>query len=174
MTANNKVLIGLVIAAFVSRIAPHYPNFTAMGALAFMGASQSRNLFKTIALSFAVLMASDLLINNLIYPSGSFVLMYKGSLFTYAGFALYAIAGRYAQAGSKGIVALIAGSVGFFLLSNLGVFLSEFNLFPKTFSGLVATYAAALPFYAPELISTALFSAIAYAAEIKLVATSKA
>ena len=109
MTANNKVFIGLLIAAFVSRIAPHYPNFTAMGALAFVGASQSRSLFKTIALSFAVLMASDLLINNLIYPSGSFVLMYKGSLFTYAGFALYAIAGRYAQAGSKGIVALIVG-----------------------------------------------------------------
>jgi len=174
MTANNKVLIGLVIAAFVSRIAPHYPNFTAMGALAFMGASQSRNLFKTIALSFAVLMASDLLINNLIYPSGSFVLMYKGSIWTYAGFIVYAVAGHYAKSGAKGIVALITGSVGFFLLSNLGVFLSEFSLFPRTTSGLVATYAAGLPFYAPELISTALFSAIAYAAEIKLVATAKA
>ncbi|MDB9820652.1 hypothetical protein OAC32_01115 [bacterium] len=174
MTANNKVLIGLVIAAFVSRIAPHYPNFTAMGALAFMGASQSRNLFKTIALSFAVLMASDLLINNLIYPSGSFVLMYKGSIWTYAGFIVYAVAGHYAKSGAKGIVALIAGSVGFFLLSNLGVFLSEFSLFPRTTSGLVATYVAGLPFYAPELISTALFSAIAYAAEIKLVATAKA
>lgn len=174
MTANNKVLIGLVIAAFVSRIAPHYPNFTAMGALAFMGASQSRNLFKTIALSFAVLMASDLLINNLIYPSGSVVLMYKGSIWTYAGFIVYAVAGHYAKSGAKGIVALITGSVGFFLLSNLGVFLSEFSLFPRTTSGLVATYAAGLPFYAPELISTALFSAIAYAAEIKLVATAKA
>jgi hypothetical protein len=38
----------------------------------------------------------------------------------------------------------------------------------------MATYAAGLPFYAPELISTAIFSAIAYAAEIKLVATAKA
>ncbi|PTM12459.1 MAG: hypothetical protein DA445_08840, partial [Bacteroidetes bacterium] len=112
MTANNKVLIGLVIAAFVSRIAPHYPNFTAMGALAFVGASQSRSLFKTIALSFAVLMASDLLINNLIYPSGSFVLMYKGSIWTYAGFIVYAVAGHYAKSGAKGIVALITGSVG--------------------------------------------------------------
>ena len=39
MTPKNKVLIGLVIAALISRIAPHYPNFTAMGALAFMGRS---------------------------------------------------------------------------------------------------------------------------------------
>jgi len=174
MTPKNKVLIGLVIAALISRIAPHYPNFTAMGALAFMGANQNKSLFKIIALTFGVLMVSDLFINNFIYPSGSFVLMYKGSLFTYAGFILYAIAGRFAKTGAKGMIALIAGSVGFFLLSNLGVFLSEYSLFPRTISGLVATYSAGLPFYAPELISTALFSAIAYAAEIKLVATAKA
>lgn len=174
MTAKNKVLIGLVIAALISRIAPHYPNFTAMGALAFMGANQNKSLFKIIALTFGVLMVSDLFINNFIYPSGSFTMMYKGSLFTYAGFILYAVAGRYAKTGAKSIVALVAGSIGFFLLSNLGVFLSEFSLFPRTASGLAATYAAAIPFYAPELISTALFSAIAYAAEIKLVATAKA
>ena len=119
-------------------------------------------------------MVTDVFINNLIYPSGSFVLMYKGSIWTYAGFIVYAVAGHYAKSGAKGIVALITGSVGFFLLSNLGVFLSEFSLFPRTTLGLVATYAAGLPFYAPELISTALFSAIAYAAEIKLVATAKA
>ena len=174
MTPKNKVLIGLVIAALISRIAPHYPNFTAMGALSFMGANQNKSLFKIIALTFGVLMVSDLFINNFIYPSGSFVLMYKGSLFTYAGFILYAIAGRFAKTGAKGMIALIAGSIGFFLLSNLGVFLSEFSLFPRTTTGLVATYAAGLPFYAPELISTALFSAIAYAAEIKLGATAKA
>lgn len=174
MTPKNKVLIGLVIAALISRIAPHYPNFTSMGALAFMGANQNKSLFKIIALTFGVLMVSDLFINNFIYPSGSFVLMYKGSLFTYAGFILYAIAGRFAKTGAKGMIALIAGSIGFFLLSNLGVFLSEFSLFPRTTTGLVATYAAGLPFYAPELISTALFSAIAYSAEIKLGATAKA
>ncbi len=174
MTAQNKVLIGLVIAAFISRVAPHYPNFTAMGALAFMGANQNKGLFKSIALTFGVLMVSDLFINNIVYPSGSFVMMYKGSLFTYAGFTIYAVAGRYAKTGAKGITALIAGSIGFFLMSNLGVFLSEFSLFPRTISGLAATYAAAIPFYAPELISTALFSAIAYAAEIKLVDTAKA
>ena len=174
MTAKNKVLIGLVIAALISRIAPHYPNFTAMGALAFMGANQNRSLFKIIALTFGVLMVTDVFINNFIYPSGSFVLMYKGSIWTYSGFIIYAVAGHYAKSGSKSIMALIAGSVGFFLLSNLGVFLSEYSLFPRTISGLVATYAAGLPFYSPELISTALFSAIAYAAEIKLVATAKA
>ena len=119
-------------------------------------------------------MVTDIFINNFIYPSGSFILMYKGSILTYAGFIIYAVAGRYANSGARGIVALITGSIGFFLLSNLGVFLSEFSLYPRTISGLAATYAAGLPFYAPELISTALFSAIAYAAEIKLVATAKA
>ena len=111
MTANNKVLIGLVIAALISRIAPHYPNFTAMGALAFMGAHQNRSLFKMIALTFGVLMVTDVFINNLIYPSGSFVLMYKGSIWTYAGFIVYAVAGHYAKSGAKGIVVQFFGSV---------------------------------------------------------------
>ena len=173
MTPKNKVLIGLVIAALISRIAPHYPNFTAMGALAFMGANQNKSLFKIIALTFGVLMVSDLFINNFIYPSGSFVLMYKGSLFTYAGFILYAVAGRFAKTGAKGIIALVAGSIGFFLRSNLGVFLSEFSLYPRTITGLVATYAAGLPFYVQEFISTSLFRDIAYAAHIKLVASAK-
>ena len=164
---KNKVLLGLIIVALVSRVAPHYPNFTAMGALAFFGASRIKSFWGSVALVVATMMISDLVINNLIYPTGEFVLMYSGSLFTYAGFAAYALLGRYATNMRNGSALLVGGSVAFFLLSNLGVFLSAYSLFPMTWGGLMATYAAAVPFYAPELISTALFSAMAYAAETK-------
>ncbi len=167
MMTKNKVLLGLIIVALVSRIAPHYPNFTAMGALAFFGASRIKSLWGSLALVVATMMISDLVINNLIYPTGEFVLMYSGSLFTYAGFAAYVLLGRNATNMRNGSALLVGGSVAFFLLSNLGVFLSAYSLFPMTWGGLTATYAAAVPFYAPELISTALFSAMAYAAETK-------
>jgi hypothetical protein len=167
MMTKNKVLLGLIIVTLVSRIAPHYPNFTAMGALAFFGASRIKSLWGSLALVVATMMISDLVINNLIYPTGEFVLMYSGSLFTYAGFAAYALLGRNATNMRNGSALLVGGSVAFFLLSNLGVFLSAYSLFPMTWGGLMATYAAAVPFYAPELISTALFSAMAYAAETK-------
>src|SRR6056300_1982627 len=167
MMTKNKVLLGLIIVALVSRIAPHYPNFTAMGALAFFGASRIKSLWGSLALVVATMMISDLVINNLIYPTGEFVLMYSGSLFTYAGFAAYALLGRYASNGKNTAGLMLLGSLSFFLLSNLGVFFSAFSLFPQNIGGLMATYAAAIPFYAPELISTALFSALAYAAETK-------
>src|SRR5210317_634940 len=167
MITKNKVLLGLIIVAFVSRIAPHYPNFTAMGALAFFGATRTKNTWATLSIVFGVMMLSDLIINNIVYPTGEFVLMYSGSLFTYAGFAAYALLGRNATNMRNGSALLVGGSVAFFLLSNLGVFLSAYSLFPMTWGGLMATYAAAVPFYAPELISTALFSAMAYAAETK-------
>jgi len=164
---KNKVLLGLIIVALISRIVPHYPNFTAMGALAFFGASRIKSLWGSLALVVATMMISDLVINNLIYPTGEFVLMYSGSIFTYAGFAAYALLGRKATNVKNGTALLLGGSIAFFLLSNLGVFFSAFSLFPMTWGGLMATYTAAIPFYAPELISTALFSAMAYAAEIK-------
>ena len=167
MITKNKVLLGLIVLAFVSRIAPHYPNFTAMGALAFFGATRTKNLWTTLAMVFGVMMLSDLIINNIVYPTGSFVLMYSGSLFTYAGFAAYALLGRYASNAKNSAAFLIMGSLAFFMLSNLGVFFSAFNMFPQTVGGLIATYTAAIPFYAPELISTALFSVLAYSAETK-------
>ena len=167
MTTKNKVLLGLIVVAVVSRIIPHYPNFTAMGALAFFGASRIKSIWGSLALVIATMMITDLVINNLVYPTGEFVLMYSGSLFTYAGFAAYALLGRKATNMKNGLALLAGGSVAFFLLSNFGVFLSVYSVFPMTWGGLMATYAAAIPFYAPELISTALFSAMAYAVDTK-------
>jgi len=167
MTTKNKVLLGLIIVAMVSRIAPHYPNFTAMGALAFFGASRIKSIWGSLALVVTTMMITDLVINNLIYPTGEFVLMYSGSFFTYAGFAAYALLGRKATNMKNGSALLVGGSMAFFLISNFGVFLSAYSVFPMTWGGLMATYAVAIPFHAPEFISTALFSAMAYAAETK-------
>ena len=74
---KNKVLLGLIIVALASRIAPHYPNFTAMGALAFFGASRMKSIWGSLAVVVGAMMISDLVINNLIYPTGEFVLMYS-------------------------------------------------------------------------------------------------
>ena len=64
MTTKNKVLLGLIVVAVVSRIIPHYPNFTAMGALAFFGASRIKSIWGSLALVIATMMITDLVINN--------------------------------------------------------------------------------------------------------------
>lgn len=174
MKTNTKIIIGLILAATVTRLMPHYPNFTAVGALAFYGAYNSKNLLLSIAALFGTLMLTDVIINNVMYPSGDFVLLNKGSLFIYTGFAAYSFLGLISKNVKQGALMLIAGSMLFFLLSNLGVWMSPYSLFPRTGAGLMSTYVAAVPFYAPELLATALFSTIAHGAHVYFARTANA
>jgi hypothetical protein len=100
--------------------------------------------------------------------------MYSGSLFTYIGFAAYSLMGNLSKSRKGAALGLIAGSIIFFAVSNFGVWFSAFSPYPKTGTGLLAAYTVAIPFYAPELLSSFLFSAIAGYAESRVKATANA
>ena len=53
----------------------------------------------------------------------------------------------------------IGASIFFFAISNLGVWLL-FDLYPKTFQGLISCYILAIPFFGNTLMSTVLFALI--------------
>ena len=55
--------------------------------------------------------------------------------------------------------AALGSAVGFFILSDLGVWLGT-NLYPHTWSGLATCYVAAIPFFGKGLASNLLFSTI--------------
>ena len=96
--------------------------------------------------------------------------LYEKNLFPYAGFysgqwknyliLFSATLIGWALKGRK-TSALLAGAVAaptvFFLLSNLSVWVSQEVLYPKNFSGLMACYAAGLPFYKNALMATVVF-----------------
>ena len=174
MKSKATVFTVLALVAALSRLLPHYPNFTAMGALAFYTAYSGKNLWRSMALMAGIMMVTDLVLNNIVYPSGEFVLMYAGSLFTYIGFASYTLTGYLSKSHKGAALGLIGGSLIFFAVSNFGVWFSAFSPYPKTVTGLLAAYTAAIPFYAPELLSSFLFSALAGFAEFKLKATANA
>ena len=174
MKSKATVFTVLALVAALSRLLPHYPNFTAMGALAFYTAYSGKNLWRSMALMAGIMMVTDLVLNNIVYPSGEFVLMYAGSLFTYIGFAAYALTGYLSKSRKGAALGLIGGSLIFFVVSNFGVWFSAFSPYPKTGTGLLAAYTAAIPFYAPELLSSFLFSALAGFAKFKLKATANA
>jgi hypothetical protein len=174
MNSKATVFTVLVLIASMSRLFPHYPNFTAMGALAFYTAFSSKKVGQSLALMAGTMMVTDLILNNLVYPSGEFVFMYAGSIFTYLGFAAYSVAGYLSKTRKTAALGLIIGSLVFFVISNFGVWVSALSPYPKTGTGLLAAYTAAIPFYAPELLSSFLFSAIAGYAESKVGATARA
>ncbi|MEZ4986548.1 MAG: DUF6580 family putative transport protein [Saprospiraceae bacterium] len=66
---NNHIfwMVLMVLVAAVSRIVPHYPNFTAIGAMALFGAAHLRQAWMGLAVTLFALYLSDLVINNVVY-----------------------------------------------------------------------------------------------------------
>jgi hypothetical protein len=60
------------------------------------------------------------------------------------------------------IVAATGSVLVFYLITNLGTWLSVGSLYPKNIIGLMQSYTAAWPFLASSLISNLVFSAVAF------------
>ncbi len=151
------VSIVLVFIAAATRILPHYPNVTALGAMGLFGAAYyKKSLLPALIIPFLALWMSDLVLNNLVYGQyfDSFAWFTPGGLWIYLGFAAIVLVG-------KGLLqkisvlrvfgASISASLVFFLLSNFGVWMSGAT-YPTTFTGLIACYTAGIPFFLNTMV----------------------
>lgn len=59
--------------------------------------------------------------------------------------------------------AAVGASIIFYLLSNFGVWMGGM-MYPKTFTGLIACYVAALPFFGMSLAANLIFSGVMFGA----------
>jgi hypothetical protein len=110
---------------------------------------------------------SDLVINNIIYAEyyNSFVWFQSFQLYTFLSIALITILGfvliKKVSVKNIAIGSLFAPTL-FFIVSNFGSWMSPMALFPKTFGGLIQTYAAGIPFYRNNIVSTIVFSTVIF------------
>src|SRR3954469_7234910 len=160
-----------VAIAIAVRFLPHTFHFTPVGAaLLFFGAKQPRKWMWLPVLALAV---SDVLLNRFVYhypitwetfvSSGWYVAaILIGTLLRKDGdrFKLGHIAG-----------ASLAGAFSFYLVSNFSRWVA-YNMYPHNFSGLVACYVTAIPFFTPTLASDMLY-AIGFFAAPHLIAAIK-
>ncbi len=158
----------LVLIAALSRLLPHLPNMTAVGAMALFGGAYVSNRALAVALPLISLFLSDLLINNIVYAAfnkGQFVWFYEGAIWIYAAVALSVVLIGFSLAknvNSKSVLlASVACSALFFAVSNFGVWQSG-AMYPKTAAGCLACYTAALPFLLNSLIGDLVFSALLF------------
>jgi hypothetical protein len=147
----------VLLLAIVSRILPlqtHYWNFTAIGgSLLFFGARRPR--WQTVIAVFA-LAVTDFCLTRFAY---SYPFHIRGYLITWAWYAGICLLGngllsRKASALRVG-AAVFTSATSFFLISNFVVWMGS-TLYAHSFAGLSDCYAAALPFYGNDLVSTAL------------------
>lgn len=154
---NKARILALMVAigaAAAMRLLPHPPNFSPIAAMAlFAGAHMPRRAM-AFAAPFGALLVSDMFLGG----------YYPGMELVYLSFALtvligWAIAGRKSALTIAG--AAVASSVLFFAVTNFGMWLFS-GFYPRTWDGLVACYAAAIPFFQNTVAGDLLFSGLLF------------
>ncbi|MBP1651912.1 MAG: hypothetical protein H6Q26_2069 [Bacteroidetes bacterium] len=150
-TRENIMIAVLIFLAIISRVITNNLqlwNFNAIGAAALFGGMMIRNKPLAYLLPVLTLFLSDLFLQFFTNVQ-TFYGAYIGQLFFVYGAFLFItwIATRIKKADALTIlIASIGSGVVFFMITNLGTFLTT-NLYPHTLSGLIACYAAGIPFY---------------------------
>lgn len=162
------VFVFLAVAARLPFM-PHPWNFTPVtAALLYFGARGSR---RQLWLPFALLVASDLALDKFVYAYP-----FSWDLFlTWGWYAAMLWLGSALRENSKPlrvVGAALTGSVTFFLISNFGVWAAT-NMYPKTVSGLMACYAAGLPFFRRTLEGDLLYTAAMFGLPLAAVALAR-
>ncbi|MBS1801034.1 MAG: hypothetical protein JSS95_14565 [Acidobacteria bacterium] len=148
-----------LIVAILSRILPsafHTTSvgFTAVGgSLLFFGARRSR--WQTIPAVIA-LMATDYYLTTYVYNYPFHASAYLVTWLWYAAICLF---GHQVLSNKPSALrvagAVLASATSFFLLSNFAVWIGS-TMYPHTAAGLGACYVEAIPFYANDVMSTAI------------------
>lgn len=158
-----------VLVAVAVRFMPHPWSFTPVAAaLLFFGARGSR---KQIWIPFALLAVSDVVLTKLVYHFP----FYWDNYVTWAWYAAILWLGtnlRDKVSPVRVIGAALASSTSFFLISNFTTWASM-DMYPKTREGLMACYAAALPFYNRSVEGDLLFTCAMFATPVLIHMLSK-
>lgn len=158
---NNTLVLSailLIIAVAFTRLFPHAPNFTALGAMAIFGGVVIKNKKLALLLPVSALLLSDISLELFTDTQGFYG---ASQYFVYGSFLIITALATLMQKRSVLNITLAAiwSGVIFFIISNFGTWISG-NMYPKTFAGLGACFTAAIPFYKNELFGNFLLNSI--------------
>ncbi len=162
------ILSLMILAAAMTRLLPHPPNFTPVGAMALFGAAYFSRKYVAILVPIAAMWISDLLLNNLVYarlyPDFYSGFSWFGNLYVYGSFI--AIAGiGFLLLKKVNVVNLLGASllasIIFFLISNFGSWMID-PMYPKTATGLGAAYVNGIPYFWNTLAGDLTFTTLLF------------
>ncbi|MEA3224689.1 MAG: DUF6580 family putative transport protein [Planctomycetota bacterium] len=155
------VLLGIMLSAAAMRLVPHPPNITPIAAMALFGGVHFASKRTAFLLPLAAMYLSDLALGFFIYDFGWF----HGFMpFVYTSFVVTVCLGFLVRHRLTPLTvggAALMGSVLFFIVTNLGVWLVS-NLYPKTLAGLVSCYVAAIPFFRNTFVGDAVYTLVLF------------
>lgn len=133
----NSGLLLLIALAAMARLVPHPFGVTPIGALGLFSGTHIKHRWALIV-PVAAVFIGDLILGLYAAPVMAAV---------YFGFLTTVLVGRFVLASKRNplryCIAIIAGAVCFYLISNIGMW---WVAFPRTLEGLIACYIQGLPF----------------------------
>jgi hypothetical protein len=152
----------LLVLAILTRVVPHHGwlNFTAVGgALLYFGA---RRPWREMLAPLAALMVTDYCLTVFAYH---YTFAWTAYVTTWAWYvavmALGLILLKTKTSWLRVGAAVVLGPTSFFLISNYGVWAGG-TMYPRTLAGLATCYAAAIPFYRNDVLSTSIVASLAF------------
>jgi len=170
MKTRAAVLVGMILVSALSRVIPHPPNFTPVGAVALFGAAHLRSKWAAFLLPLAALFLSDLALEAttalgwyggwMAHGTG----FYQGMWVVYGTVVLVTALGlllRRRKSLPRVAGSVLACSTLFFLVTNFAWW-AGYSLYPHTLEGLVLSYTAAIPFFHWTLLGDAFYATVLF------------
>jgi hypothetical protein len=150
---RTVLIVGMILVAAILRIVPHPWNLAPVGAMALFSGAVIRNRVMGFAFPLLAMLAGDWFV-------GFHILMPV----VYASFLISTAIGFWLRE-RRSVVrlggAVLLGAIQFFLITNFGVWMF-LNSYPKTFAGLMACYAAGVPFFWNTLAGDVCYSVLLF------------
>ncbi|MBI1315308.1 hypothetical protein GC167_00395 [bacterium] len=153
----------LILVGMFTRLIPHPPNFTAIGAVALFAGARLQPRSLGVLVPLLAMFLTDLILG-----------LHSGMLWVYVSLLPLCVMGfatpLYQAAKVLGMGVL--GSVVFYLLSNFGVWMGS-PAYSADYAGLLACYIAGLPFLGSFVAATAFYSVLIFGADRVLTTRGK-
>jgi hypothetical protein len=138
LTGKFLFAAGLIFAAAFTRLVPHYPNFTAVGAIALFGGTYLPNKKLAFVVPFLAMLITDAIIG--LHPTMWAV---------YLSFGLIVLIGMQVAKNKKVtsiFVGALSSSILFFIITNFAQWIAD-PFYAKTGAGLAQCFTMAIPFF---------------------------
>jgi len=160
----NKRLITLsaiVGLAALSRLLPHPPNVTPIAAMALFAGAHFRNWRIAFLMPIAAMFLSDLVLGFAVYGA----VLFKSQPVVYLCMIITVGIGRLIEnkrSVAQVFTATLTSAVIFYVVTNFAVWAGD-ALYPKTLSGMITCYTAAIPFFRNSVLGDVGYTAILFA-----------
>lgn len=153
----------LTVLAALLRLAPHPPNFAPVGSVALFAGARLRGWQAYVVPLLAMLATDPILSRMMGYSAYSWA-----TPVIYGCFLINVLLGRafLRRSGSPLRIASVAaaGSLQFYLFTNLFEWWAGISQYPHTVAGLSECYIAALPFFGRTLLADLFYSGLLFTA----------